>query len=276
MGKVYLDPNLKDIVLPVNKRGDSSGSTKQMTKGSRYKMPEAGEVMRLFVHWTGQDVDLSAVFLDDYLNCLQQISFTKLAGWSAIHSGDVRYAPNGASEFIDFNINDMINRNVRYVVASLISFAGGNFESFPCYTGVMTRDSLKSGKKFEPASVDVKFDVTTGSTNALPIILDIQERKIIYADIASSGRSFQTVTSTQDKLVAQTKAILELADKKPTAWDVLYQHARVRGTIVNNIEEADKAFLVGNVDLESVLEMTNIESVSPNTDYENHKNTLKM
>ncbi len=254
MGRVHLDPQLMDVVLPLNKRGDSQGSG-SLTKGSRYKLPDS-DVIRLFVHWTGDDVDLSALMLDEEFVMVEQVSWTNLRGFSCQHSGDVRHAPEGASEFIDFECSNLMRNRVRYVVASVISYDCGSFNDFPCFTGFMARDSLKSGRKFEPSSVQFKFDVSAPTTSSLPVILDLVERKAVYADIASSSQDFGTVVGSRTKLVAQTKSILELHAKKPTAWDVLFHHVAARGELVDDIQEADIVYMAENLDLEAIMAMT--------------------
>jgi hypothetical protein len=210
----------------------------------------------LFVHWTGDDIDLSALLLDAQFADVAHISFTKLREFRCIHSGDVRIAPNGASEFIDFEVSDLLNHEVRYVVASVISFSGGAFDAFPCYTGFMARDCLTSGRKFEPASVQIKFDVSAPFTSMLSVIFDLVERKVVYADIASGVNSFSTVVGGKNKLVAQTKAVLALAYTKPTAWDILHAHVTARGQLVDDIEGAELAYMASTVDLEAVLALT--------------------
>lgn len=258
MGRVYLDPALREVVLPYNRRGDSSSSVPVM-KGSRYPLGNS-DVVRLFVHWTGRDVDLSLLCLDEKLNVVGQVSWTNLKEFSCVHSGDVQIAPNGASEFIDFEISNLLENKARYAVASLISYAGGNFSEFPCFAGFMERDSLRSGHKFEPASVSLKFDVNGAGTSSLPLIIDLVERKVIFADILSGTKDYGTVEGMDDKLAAQTRAVLELPQTKPTAWDVLAAHVAARGELVDDPARADVAHMAANIDIEWVGSLTAMPS----------------
>ena len=248
MPRVYLDPALRQVVMPYNTRGDSA-TTSPVSKGSRFPIGDA-DVSRLFIHWTGQDVDLSVLFLDADLQAVDQVSFTNTQVVGCKHSGDVRYAPNGGSEFIDIHGATLLERGIRYAVMSVISFAGGNFKDFPCYAGYMQRDSLTSGQKFEPASVQLKFDMDGEGTSCLPLILDLAERQLIYADILSGKRSFATVEDSSVKLRAQVGAMLAMPDTKPTAWDVLEAHVTARGTLVSDLDGADNAYMASGIDLE--------------------------
>ncbi len=250
MGRVYLDPALREVVMPYNRRGDSATST-PVSKGSRFPVGDS-DVMRLFVHWTGNDVDLSLLMLAENLEVIDRVSWTQTQTWGCKHSGDVVHAPNGASEFIDMTLPRLAERGVRYAVMSLISYSGGNFSGFPCFAGFMERDSLTSGKLFEPASVALKFEVGGEGTSSMPLMIDVLERKAIYADILSGGRDYGTVTGSANKLQAQVRAMLDLPRTKPTAWDVLHAHAAARGTLVSRMDEADVAYMATTLDMEAL------------------------
>ncbi|NTF17902.1 hypothetical protein G6L37_05765 [Agrobacterium rubi] len=242
LGKVFVDPALHDQVVPFNRRGDSS-TTIPVTKGQRYPMGDA-PVIRLFVHWTGEDVDLSTVVYDDQFNVLQNVYYGDLHhnGWNVIHSGDVTYAPEGASEFIDFDPAHIAAKGGRYLMGHLISYRGGPFKGFPCFAGFMERDALRSGAKYEPESVALKFDVKSGTTSHMPLIFDVVKREVIFADIASGGRSHTNVHGRQSDLQIAARAVVELPRVKPTLGDVAHLHAVARGELVTSRAEADCVF----------------------------------
>jgi hypothetical protein len=242
LGSVFVDPSLDEQVVPFNRRGDSS-TTIPVTKGQRYPMGDA-PVIRLFVHWTGEDVDLSTVVYDENFNVLQNVYYGDLShnGWNVIHSGDVTWAPEGASEFIDFDPAHIASKGGRYLMGHLISYSGGPFKGFPCFAGFMERDALKSGAKYEPESVALKFDVKSGSTMHMPLIFDVVKREVIFADIASGSRSHANVHGKQTELQIAAKAVVNLPKVKPTLGDVALMHAKARGMIVGNREEADIVF----------------------------------
>ncbi len=242
LGKVFVDPALHEQVVPFNRRGDSS-TTVPVTKGQRYPMGNA-PVIRLFVHWTGEDVDLSTVVYDEDFNVLQNVYYGDLShnGWNVIHSGDVTWAPEGASEFIDFDPAHIERKGGRYLMGHLISYRGGPFKGFPCFAGFMERDALKSGAKYEPESVALKFDVKSGSTMHMPLIFDVVKREVIFADIASGSRNHANVHGKQTELQIAAKAVVNLPKVKPTLGDVALMHAKARGVLAESRADADTVF----------------------------------
>lgn len=257
MGKVYVDPRLEKIVLPFNRRGDSASST-NYTKGSRYPLSPDAAVIRMFVYWEGRDVDLSMIGFDEAFAKPMHVSFqlTRDEENRVIHSGDLQNAPNGGSEFIDFEVDHLLRRGYRYVVMSLISFRGGPFKGFPCFAGFMERDALKSGAKFEPQSVAVKFDVKGDTESVQPLIFDLKTREVIYVDFSAGGaRPYMTARGGIDKFAILTRAMLRLADTKPTVGDIVRAHVCARGKACNS-DKADVRFTLENLDLEKVMAMT--------------------
>ena len=251
LGRVYLDPALTGLVLPFNRRGDSASSV-PMAKGSRFPIAEATEVVRLFIHWIGRDVDLSLVALDEALRYVDQISWNHLASTGFVHSGDVRFAPDGASEFIDVRIPQVLGRGIRYLAVSAISYQGPTFDSFPCFAGFMERDGLHSSALYDPATVRLKFDVAAATQSAIPLVFDLVERQVIWVDLATGGKTLASVRDQPEKFEAMTRAALDLPRVKPTAYDVLATYASVRGQIVFHPDQADTVYRAAGLDLEAV------------------------
>lgn len=240
LGRVWVDPRLKDRAVPFNRRGDASAAM-PMTKGSRY--PFAGEVLRLFVHWRGRiDVDLSVVMFDEDLAWRGHVAFTNLRLPGCVHSGDVQDAPQGASEFIDLEVRTLLEQGVRYVGSSLISYRGQKFGGFPCFAGFMERDQLASGAAFEPQSVKFKFDVNAPSTSHMPLIFDLVDRTVTFVDMASSNRAASAVAAERTKHAALLDSMLTVLDRKPTFHDVAMVHTLARGELAASREAADTVF----------------------------------
>jgi len=248
MGKVYIDPILFKQLVPFNRRADSSTSV-SVVKGSRYPLGDA-PVIRLFTWWKGNvDVDLSAVLYDANFDVVDSIYYGDLANHDLQiqHSGDIQNAPNGAAEFVDFVPNRLREMGVRYVLSHLISFRREGFNTFPCFAGFMERDSLRSGRKFEPESVQLKFDVNTPASEISAHIFDLETNEVVFADLTGGTRIHNNVRKSQQSLQEKVEAILNLSTTKTTLGDVLLAHATARGTIVGNRFEADTIF-----DLETV------------------------
>lgn len=259
LGRVWLDPGLADLVVPFNRRGDSSGLG-SMTKGSR--IPVGGfPVVRLFVHWTGNvDVDLSALLLDAKMASMGHVSWTRLAHGRGrglpmvVHSGDVQSAPAGASEFIDVDLAALEAAGVAYVGASLISFRGERFGTFPCFAGWMGRDAQRSGEVFEPASVRASLDVASGGTGHLPLVLDVRRRAVVAADLAY-GRGRGRSIEGGEAFRAQFAAALSQPERRLTALDVWRLHVAARGVEAASPEEADLVVEAEGLDWERLQRM---------------------
>lgn len=248
LGKVYIDPILFKQLVPFNRRADSSTSV-SVVKGSRYPLGDA-PVIRLFTWWKGNvDVDLSAVLYDANFDVVDSIYYGDLANHDLQiqHSGDIQNAPDGAAEFVDFVPNRLREMGVRYVLSHLISFRRDGFNTFPCFAGFMERDSLRSGRKFEPESVHLKFDVNTPASEISAHIFDLETNEVIFADLTGGTRIYNNVSKSQQSLQEKIEAILSLPTTKTTLGDVLMAHATARGSIVDNRFEADTIF-----DLETV------------------------
>lgn len=255
---VYIDPALREIMIPQNRRGDSSTSI-AITKGSR--LPIESDIARFFIWWNNGehgrvDVDLSALYMDEQFNTVGHVAFTRLShGSDVIHSGDIQDAPapKGASEFIDVDLKK-ISTTARYMAISVISYTGQDFSTFPCYAGFMERDSMRSGRVYEPATVSMKMDVNSPNTSATPMLIDLKERKVIFSDISGSKSRYGAVINQGAKFSVLTRMIITMADRKPTLHDYLeYRFPNV----VAERSEAEVAF--GPDDTGAILELINSE-----------------
>lgn len=240
LGNVWIDPRLKDRAVPVNGRGSAS-TAMPMAKGSRY--PFNGAVVRLFVHWRGKvDVDLSVVMFDEALAPRGHVAFTNLQWPGCVHSGDVQDAPEGASKFIDLEVETLLAHGVRYVATSLISFRGQGFNGFPCFAGFMERDQLASGAAYEPQSVKFKFDVDAPTTSHMPLIFDLQDRMVTFVDMASANRASGAVAAERSKYALLLENMLTMLERKPTLYDMAMAHGLARGNLVGAPDQAATIF----------------------------------
>jgi hypothetical protein len=256
LGKVWIDPELHHLPLPHNRRGDSSASSR-VTKGMRWKIDPDADVIRLFVWWKGSDhdVDLSLNLMDRDGNHMGHIGFTNLSDYECYHSGDIQRAPEGAAEFIDVPIRHVAEQGGRYLCMTVISWTGQPFDSFPCHAGFMERDAVKSGQRFEPASVSLKLDISVKATGTIPAIFDLAERRMIYADIATGNHRHSGALRHSAKFRTLTKAVIEAPRRMPTVGDVVELHARARGTLVDYSGLADTVWSAENLDWSEVYRL---------------------
>lgn len=255
LGRVYVDERLRTYMLPFAQRS-ASKALRSIPRGSRLPMPE-GSTIRFFTWWkeglvngqpTGRvDIDLSAVLYDSDWTYKTHLSYTNLRSqkYAAYHSGDIVTAPNGACEFIDLDIAAVAKRGARYVVISLQSYTEQPYCNLPeCYAGWMMREDPNSGEVFEPATVQEKSDITADTRICIPVILDLQNREVLWTDLAlrRHPRYANNVEGNQKGMVLMGRALTSLI--KPTLYDLFILHGLSRGELVSSQDQADTIFAV--------------------------------
>jgi len=250
LGLVYVDPVLRGFPIPFAMRAVGK-SLKVLPRGSRVPL-DPGVVIRLFLWWeqndrTGRvDIDLSAVYYNEDWTKSEHISWTRLcnAGLQASHSGDIIDAGrNGASEFIDINIQAALNADMRYVLMNVYSFTGQTFSEIPvCFAGAMMRTETASGEIYEPRTVTHKFHLNQDARAMMPLIFDLQELTAIYSDMFMGGKNYMYghVENTKGGTIAIAQALTDL--EKPTLYDLFTLHGEARGTLLADPAEAENIF----------------------------------
>lgn len=245
LGKVYLDKNLKKYNVPFALRS-ASKALKTIARGSKLDLPE-GNTLRFFIWWKDgknrTDLDISAVALDNNHKHLYSIAYYNLRGLGGYHSGDITSAPNGASEFIDIDIEKFLKSGIRYVLMSVNSFTDQPFCDLPeCFAGFMVRQHPNSGEIYEPKTVENKIDVTTNTKICIPLIIDLKNREVIWTDIAlKKNLSYaNNVHNNMSSLTIISKAMTSLI--KPTLYELFQLHIEARGEKIEQKKEADIIF----------------------------------
>lgn len=247
LGKVYLDEELKNFKVPFALRS-ASKALKTVARGSRMELPD-GNTLRFFIWWKDgkyrTDIDLSAVGLDEHHRFKADIAYYNLTALGGCHSGDITSAPEGASEFIDIEVDKFLASGIRYVLMCINSYTHQPFYDLPeCFAGFMTRQHPNSGEIYEPRTVENKIDLTAETEMAIPMIIDLQERKVIWTDISlNTFPSYaNNVFNNMSRITIMSMAMTTLI--KPDLYDLLELHILARGTRVKNPEEADTVFSV--------------------------------
>lgn len=220
--KAYIHPSLYKINLP--KGLSSQDGLKTVARGSRVKLQGTGETLRLFVHWKDDcDIDLSATIYDKDLNQMSSHAyFGNTSGEWYEHSGDVRSAPDGGSEFIDVYL-DNLPAGTRYVAMAINCYSGKAYDDIPeLFAGYMLREDRLAGKKFEPKTVQDKFSITGGVNFTLSIVVDVETREVIMMNAnASSGGGWSINNVNFRELM---NAVLN--HKYITVGDLIEMHTR--------------------------------------------------
>jgi stress response protein SCP2 len=248
LGKVYVNLDLSEYLVPFSQRS-ASKSLRSLVRGSRIKFSTDANTIRFFIWWkdgeSRTDIDLSAVMYDADWTFMENIAYTNLRSSQdkAFHSGDITSAPKGACEFIDIDIPSHMKHGGRYVVMVVNSFTGQPLSDVPeCTAGWMMRQQPQSGEVFDARTVVDKLDLTTAAKGAMPMVIDLVDRKIIWADAAlkvERGYSVQSNMLTQISLLG--RAFTQI--NKPTLYNLLMLHAVSRGTeLVYDKAQADTVF----------------------------------
>lgn len=249
LGKVYIDPKLKNCPLPSQQRSASEGAF-NVARGTRIPLKGDKNTLRFFIYWKGKDIDLSATLHDENFCMVERVAYTNLKSekYQACHSGDITYAPEGASEFIDITMDKARNAGLRYVVMNVLVYSGPNFSDHEiCYAGWMLREKPESNEIYDPKTVEQKINVTSSSRRAIPVVFDLKNNEAIWLDLSGSGddsyqdRNINNVENHKASIEEVLKAMVTL-DNKTSLYDLFTLHAEARGTLVNSSEEADLSF----------------------------------
>ena len=250
LGNVWIDPQLTECPLPTQQRSASGNGFQTVARGTRLPIALDKTTLRFFIYWVGRDIDLSGSFLDEGFNNIGHISYTRLRDGelNACHSGDITNAPNGASEFIDIDIDSAIKAGARYAAMNVYVFSGPNFnEHDKCYAGWMTRAKPRSNELYDPKTVEHKVDLDIESRRSTPVVFDLVERKAIWTDLTFElsgshyGYRLENVESSKASIAQVVESMLSL-DNKSTLFELFALHAVARGTSVADKEDADTIF----------------------------------
>lgn len=247
LGKVYLDENLKNYMVPFGQRS-AAKALKTIPRGSRLDIPN-GNTLRFFIYWKDgndrTDIDLSVLALDTDSGYKTTVAYYHLKDTGIYHSGDITSAPDGASEFIDVDIFKCLKQGIRYILMSVNSYTKQPYKDLPvCFAGFMSRQFPDSGEIYEPLTVENKFDLTADSKIAIPLIADLYEKKIIWTDLSlkSNPSTNNNVHNNLSSTTLINKAMTELI--KPNLYDLFDLHLKARGQRTLEIEEANTIFAV--------------------------------
>ena len=194
LGKVYIDPKMKRVALPVQE-GAGQGGFGTLSKGSRIPLPE-GKKIRGCTYWEKvNDIDLSVIGLDGDLH-QTEFSWRTMAAMqsSAItYSGDQTSGYSGGSEFFDVDPDQVkkLYPKLRYLIFCNNIYTGGckGFKNIVCRAGYMLRDIIDSGEIFEPKTVSSSFIIDSESRFAYLFGIDLQTNDFVWLNIAVDSRS---------------------------------------------------------------------------------------
>lgn len=264
LGRVYLSEEYKRYVVPFSQRS-ASKALKAVTRGSRLPFSERTKAIRAFIWWTNVgegkdrnapdrvDIDLSAVLFDENWQYIEHVSYTHLRSnlYRACHSGDIvnggPASGAGVSEFLDVDIDSVVQYGARYVVYQVYNYTKQKFADLPnAKFGWMGREHVNSGEIYEPKTVEQRMDLAAQSTVCVPVIFDCVKREMIWCDmnLTLNGCRDQcggnNVESNLTSVAAVCYSMVHMA--KPNLYDLIDLHIRARGKRVEEKENADIVF----------------------------------
>ncbi|CAB3722539.1 hypothetical protein LMG3458_04092 [Achromobacter deleyi] len=244
LGDCYLDPALRDHVVPLAQRA-ASRSLRTLARGSSLPLPDA-DFVRMFLWWKNgrgrADVDLSAAMFGADFEFIDALTYYRLQSYGGYHSGDIVDAPQGAAEFIDLDLERLRGRGVRFVVMVLNSFTGQPYCDLPeCFAGWMARHDANSGEPFEPRTVMDRVDLASNMMISLPLALDLHAGRIRWMDVAL--REQPRLNNVANNLSGVSLMLRSLMTRpQPDLHTLFTLHAQARGRIVDDAQAARTVF----------------------------------
>ena len=236
---ILLDEKISNIPVPTNMRE----STSQIPAGTRFDIPEDKNFVLMYTQWIqegrDEDLDLSAYLISEDFKKKCNI------GWNtglveedlcAVHSGDVLNTPGNCQESILINLKNSRKAGYRYVVMSVRNYKGRPLNSLPAWHGYEFYSKFgKISKNVLTKNPEYQAKLITGGTTCTSLILDIQERQIIFLDVDVDTLPVFTNGNAEEGLIK-----LYCAKPAVTTYDILKCWYETRGAkVVNEIVEDD-------------------------------------
>lgn len=254
MGKVYIADSMKGYCVPQSQRSANS-AMKIITRGSRFKLKDNAQFIRLGIHWMNEmrdkyedrtDIDLSCSFLDKNFSNMDHISYTHLRNSYSVHSGDLTSAPRhsgGSAECIDIYIDKALRAGVRYAAVQVYGFTHTKFcDLDDMLFNWQEGEDANVGDIFEPARVQQCMNLGGDTGCEIPVIFDLEKREVIWCDLTlTTHTSFpRCVEGNVRGVSAMVMGIVQA--HKPTMSNLATLNALARGSIVYKRNEADVIF----------------------------------
>lgn len=270
MGNVFIDDSINGFLMPSDQRASHRHMSRPVVHGSRFPIPDTCKTIRAYMWWTNPednertDLDLSAsMYLETGTSIKTLILEDRVyyitlrnEALGVYHSGDIvdggDYNGNGATEFIDMDIEKLAKHSVRYVVLSINLFHGISIESMDghlnagwlCMPEEPSTITDKIRSVFDPSKLEMRFSITTACSWYCPFIVDTFDRSIIWMDQEWSPESFININNIDTNATAIAKNLYStLYDKRLTIKDaaILNANARASHISTSSTENADEA-----------------------------------
>ena len=250
MKYVFIDKELDSYLMPTANRSTEAAS-KPLTRGTRMKVKDGANILRLFLYWQGNDMDLSVMLADKNFEKCSMISWQNsfrspyFEPKDIVHSGDITYAKQGAAEFIDLNIDAMKQSmpDIKYAIMFVYSFSKITFNKISkCHAGVMERESMGKrlygrssvdecqGDIYEAKTVKLKANLTSNSIAVMPLVYDFETNEVIWVDAACN----KYINRIDPESLEHAKTTLDYfsVPRKPSIYEVAMANVEARGGVL--------------------------------------------
>lgn len=241
--RAIVDDQIADVIVPFNERTASRAAV-ALPRGSRLPIPD-GKTLRLFLHWCQPevggrttDIDLSVGFYDDAWQHVGVCSYYQLqhvvdGRTVARSSGDLRDAPfpDGASEFVDVDLDAARAARHRYAVMVVNNYAGMPFSQLERgFAGLMLRDDV-GGAHFDPRTVALRFSLSGENGVFLPLVVDLAQRTLHWLDVYATGQFLFNNVATSNRAIRRIGPEMLASfgsGVRPSMLDLALLHAAAR------------------------------------------------
>jgi len=241
--RAIVDDQIADIIVPFNERTASRAAV-ALPRGSRLPVPD-GKTLRMFLHWCqpevgghATDIDLSVGFYDDAWQLAGMCSYSQLSLFVhertvAQSSGDLRDGPfpDGASEFVDVDVDAARAGGLRYAVMVVNNYAGMPFSQLERgFAGLMLRDDT-GGAHFDPRTVALRFSLSGENGVFLPLVVDLEQRTLHWLDTYATGQFLFNNVQTSNRAIRRIgpEMIASFGSGvRPSMLDLALLHAAAR------------------------------------------------
>lgn len=264
LGKVYIDPAMKSIALPLQENA-SQGGTGVLSKGSRIAI-ETGKKIRAFTYWEKtDDIDLSVIGFDGN-DCQTEFSWRTMLGnqSSAItYSGDQTSGYNGGSEYFDIDVDEFkkLHPEIKYLVFCDNVYSEINFNKCFCKAGFMIRDIDDSGEVYEPKTVQSSYLIDCESMFAYLFGIDLEKSEFVWLNFARKSNTIVAGTTSMGfltKYFGITSVINMYTFFEMMATELVADPSEAEIIVSDSVAANDeKTEVIRNYDFDKILALMN-------------------
>ena len=258
LGKVYIDPAMKTMALPLQEAA-SQGGYGVLSRGSKLPI-KAEKKIRAFTYWEKvNDIDLSAFGLSEDGERIE-FSWRTMAEKQSdaiLYSGDETSGYKGGSEYFDIDLPEFrrMYPQVRYIVFCDNVFTGTYFSDCVCRGGYMVRDREDSGEIFEPKTVQSSFSVNCESTFAYLFGIDLRDNTFVWMNMANRGSSIVAGDNEMSHLIDtfHITEVMNLYDFFEMAASAVTEDPAEADIIVSDTVSSESGDVIRSYDFEKIM-----------------------